>query len=74
MRVTIEVIRSYFGTAATEDWTAAAALPGRKDMEKVSQHDERINFMITRASYYSWTSNLLHQQLVSGMLFPLKPK
>lgn len=74
MCVTIEVIRSYFGIAATEDWTTAAALPGCKDMEKVSQH-ERINFtVITQASYYSWTSNLLHWQLVSGMLFPLKPK
>jgi hypothetical protein len=29
MRVTIEVIRSYFGTATTEEWTTAVAFPGQ---------------------------------------------
>jgi hypothetical protein len=58
MRVTIEVIRSYFGTAATEEWTTAVAFPGqaKKVFYYWFQLIERLELTI-----YRWIMNMLLQ-------------
>ena len=66
MRITMEVIRSRFGTAVMEEWTVAAALPGCTTKKVVIQ----VLVQKIYTNNYRWTLNQLQTQSVFGTSFP----